>query len=197
MSEEMENKEQEVKPVKVGRGATIFLVVGACIVLFILVLTIRGCSISKNVNSGSYEQSYETLPTQPLLYPTEGPRETTKPVQNSPENECSVPTPEENSTSGNESTPTIKEPNGFSEVAEPVLSSVKTSYGMVVGKHIYTKGGSYIYGVNISVVIGDESVSVEYFCPRKTYDGLNSGDSLNVAYQVDSNGNISVYSISK
>lgn len=194
--------QQEVEPVKLSTGATVGLVIGLLVMVFILVMTIRGCSISKTVNSGSVDQTYETQITEPEETASNVPRETSKVEQNEPEIEGTVSAPPENSTSGNNSDSTDEDSNagksdGFTEVADPVLSGVTTNYGMVIGKHIYTREGSYIYGVSISIVINEKSVMAEYFCPRKTYQELKSGDSLEVSYQVDSNGNISIYSISR
>lgn len=202
MGKELGDNPQDVEPVRVGRAATVLFVIGACIVVFLLVMTIRGCSVSKTVKSGQSGQMYETVVTEPSKNATNAMREPSNSGQNTPNFEGTVTAPVENSTSGNNSNSTTNNPAGSNnggvvEVASPELSGVDTDYGMVIGKHIYIKNGSYIYGVNISIVINESSVMAEYFCPRKTYDSLKSGDSLEVKYQVDSNGNISIYSIAK
>ena len=46
-------------------------------------------------------------------------------------------------------------------------------------------------------MIGDNAANVHYFCPKKTFDAVNSADVVNVVYQFDINGKYSIYSISK
>lgn len=87
----------------------------------------------------------------------------------------------------------------ITEVNEPVLSDVIESSGMVSSKDIYlSNGGSYVYSINLLVLQGDDSYStVEYFCPKTTYDAVTTGDTLIVTYQSDSNGNISISSVAR
>lgn len=86
-----------------------------------------------------------------------------------------------------------------SEVSEPVLGDVLDSSAMVLSKKIYSVNNeSYAYAVNLALLIGsDETVTVRYFCPKKTYDALGMGDNVVVQYQVDSSGIISIGSVSK
>ena len=195
-------EQQEVKPVKLGIGATVAVVIGLCIMAFILVFTIKGCSVQKNVTSDPPGQTTESVLTEPSESATNSLSEITNSGENNPDFGGSTSAPGENSTSGNntssnEGQSTTNNSDGFTEVADPVMSEVRSAYGMVIGKHIYKKDNSYIYGVSISVIINEQSVSAQYFCPRKTYEELKSGDSLDVTYQVDSNGSLSIYSISR
>ena len=197
-----DEEQKDVSEVKLGRGATVALVIGLVVVMFILVITVRGCSIQKTVNSGSGGQTSQTTVKEPSTTTSKVPSETTKPSQKDPENQGSVSPPVENPTTPNDSNISGEQSGnnnnlGFSEVADPVLSNQRSGFGMVVGKHIYKKSGSYVYGVSISIIINEQSVMAEYFCPRRTYDELSSGDSLDVTYQVDSNGAVSIYSISR
>lgn len=86
-----------------------------------------------------------------------------------------------------------------SEVSEPVLGDVLDSSAMVLSKKIYSVNNeSYAYAVNLALLVGsDETVTVRYFCPKKTYDALGMGDNVVVQYQVDSSGIISIGSVSK
>lgn len=202
MGEEERNEPQEVKEVKLGRWATVALVFGLVVVVFILVITFRGCSVQKSVNSNPTGQTVQTSAANPPETTTNVPKEPSLPAQTKPSFEGSPSAPVENPTIENNGSSTgedsgLSKDGAFAEVADPVLSEIYSDFGMVVGKHIYVKGGSYIYGVNVSVVINESSVMAEYFCPRKTYEGLSSGDSLKVQYQLDSTGNISIYSISR
>lgn len=202
MGDEELNEQKEVESVKLGRGATVALVIGLAVAAFILIITVRGCSVQKSVNSGSSSQTSQTVSTEPPTTSSNVPSETTKPTQKELENQGSVTSPVENPTTPNDPNSSgeqsgVVDNSGFSEVADPVLSETRTGYGMVVGKHIYKKSGSYIYGVTLSIIINERSVTAEYFCPRRTYDELSSGDSLDIIYQVDSNGSVSIYSISR
>lgn len=89
--------------------------------------------------------------------------------------------------------------DGLTEVLnEPNLGAETETSGMVTGMSMYQKDNSYIYCVSILLVIGNDSkLECSYFCPRKTYNAVSIGDSLNVLYQQDSIGNVSVVSISK
>ena len=87
--------------------------------------------------------------------------------------------------------------SGLNEVALPELSEKLNTNGIVVSKKSYKYEGSYIYGVTVSMLVGEQTKSVQYFCPKNTYDALSSTDTITVEYQLDSGGNISISSISK
>lgn len=92
------------------------------------------------------------------------------------------------------------EPNSDFEMVltEPALGSEISTQGIVTGMYMYKIGNSYTYGVNILIVTGnDANIECSYFCPRRTYSALQIGDALSVIYQMDSQGNISIASISK
>ena len=193
---------KEEKPVKLSIGATVALVVGLSLMLFIIVVTFKGCSVSKSVKSTEPVQTTEVPSTTASESVSNVPSESVIFTENTAVSESTSPTLAENfnteNTMGSNSEDyNYQPPNGFSEVAEPALSTKKEAFGMVIGKHVYSKNGSYIYGVSVSVIIGDQSVTAQYFCPRKSFESLNSGDSLTVVYQTDSAGAVSIYSISK
>jgi cytoskeletal protein RodZ len=196
------SKSKSVESVKLSRGATVAIVIGLLIMAFIIVCTFRGCSIQKNVNSDSKSNSTQTSTvenSESALNSTSNPVESGT-ISTVPQ--VTVTAPSENPKIENSTTPTFSNPttsvdDGFSNVAEPVLSGKITTYGMVLKKSVYKKGCSYLYGVSLSVIINEQSVIVDYFCPRRTYEALSSGDSINVIYQLDSSGSISIYSISK
>ena len=78
----------------------------------------------------------------------------------------------------------------------PAMGAEVKSSGIVKGIHMYKIGNSYVYGVEIVIVTSnDNSVSCQYFCPSKTYNQLSIGTALDVIYQMDSMGNVSIYSI--
>lgn len=81
-----------------------------------------------------------------------------------------------------------------SECGEPKLGSKKTVSATVEGKSILECDSSYIYRVSFSCSSLGEFY---YFCPRKTYENLKEGEFADVEYQTDSNGKISVCSVTK
>lgn len=188
---------QDVKPVKLGRGAVAGILIGLLVVAFILTITIVSCQVEKKENVSPNEGSQissSAVATESTLNAVENP------AKNSEQStvfaevattsaEISKPTNSQNSIENTTS--------GLNEVALPALGSEVSSKGIVLSKHVYSYEGSYVYGINISVLIGDNTKTVQYFCPKGTYDALSTTDTLNVVYQQDSSGNVSIASISK
>ena len=50
-SEVSENEQADVKPVKLSRFATAVILIAGCLILIILIITVRSCTIEKKVNS--------------------------------------------------------------------------------------------------------------------------------------------------
>ena len=75
----------------------------------------------------------------------------------------------------------------------------KTSNAIVSEKEIYKfRDSSYVYAIEF--LLGDEKGKdsfkyVEYFCPKKTYDNLEVGDSVEVSYGEDAEGRIGIFSV--
>ena len=204
-----DTQELEVKPVKLSRGATAGIAIVALVGLFIFLCTLRSCTLEKKVKPNKdAEPSIQV--TQIITEPTKNNVETQ--LKNDENLAVSV---EPSSTQAKETTPQISTTNstieetiavesgsqenkgGLQEVVLPAFGEEISSKGIVIGKHSYTYEGSYVYGITISVLIGDDTQSVQYFCPKKTYDALSSTDTVSVSYQTDSGGNVSIISISK
>lgn len=203
MNDEQQNQApNEEKPVKLSIGGTVALVVGLAIMLFIIVMTFKGCSVQKSVKTSGQQQSSEPVSTSTAETESYVPSESVILTESTAVTESTSPTSggnsnnEGNGTSSDDNGASFVS-NGFSEVAEPALSPQKEAFGMVIGKHVYQKDGAYIYGVSVSVIIDGQSVTAQYFCPRKSFESLRSGDSLSVVYQTDSAGAVSIFSISK
>ncbi len=208
------NEEKEnVKPVKLGRMATAGIVVALLVVVLIAIITIRGCTIEKEQNSNQTQGTTISVSAEqpegtkkPNEVATENSDFNSKNVESDTsrtENLTSAPASNPNGNTAEKSENVEGSGNskttdgGLSEVVEPALNNPSTTRGIVVGKHSYLYKGSYVYGVSLSILIGDEARTVQYFCPKKTYDALKSTDALTVSYQEDSVGTVSVISISK
>lgn len=85
------------------------------------------------------------------------------------------------------------------EVDEPELGEKGTTSSVVASKQIFTvKDTCYAYLVNLVVLTkNNDAITLQYFCPRKTYDALSKGESVNIEYQRDSDGRISIISVYK
>lgn len=199
----------EVKPVKLSRGATAGIAIVAIIALFIFFCTLRSCTLEKKVKPNQNAEP-STQATQVVTEPNKNTPETeSKNHQNSLVFEEPSSTPTESDTSSNlkldsnaedddvDENPDKIEDGGLQEVVLPAFGEEISTKGIVVGKHTYNYEGSYVYGITISVLIGDDTQSVYYFCPKKTFDALSSTDTVSVSYQSDSGGNVSIISISK
>lgn len=194
-----EGEVTEVKPVKLSRWATVGILIACVIGALIIVLTIHSCNIEKKV-----ESSQNITETK---IASEVSTETTQNVIEVPSEHNEKPTViQEVTTTLTESTTDAKSEtsvkvdvpsSGLNEVALPKLSEKLNTSGIVVSKKSYKYKGSYIYGVTVSMLVGEQTKSVQYFCPKNTYDALSSTDSITIEYQLDSGGNISISSISK
>lgn len=195
---------QEVKPVKLGKGAVAGILMGILFIVAILILTVASCQVEKKENVSQNDGSVISSSTA-----------VSEPVSNVGENSVKneeqttvfsevATTSSEKSNSANSQNPVENSQNsvvdnnsGLKEVALPAFGNELNSKGIVISKHVYTYEGSYIYGINVSVLIGDTTKTVQYFCPKNTYDALNTTDTLSVVYQQDSSGGVSIVSISK
>lgn len=84
------------------------------------------------------------------------------------------------------------------KVDAPELGETLESSVIISSKEIFkVDSKSYAYSVGLIIPSGDGYEIVKYFCPKKTYDALNTGDAVNAQYQVDANGVISISTISK
>lgn len=195
---------QDVKPVKLGKGAVAGILMGILFIVAILILTVASCQVEKKENVSQNDGSVISSSTA-----------VSEPVSNVGENsvkneeqttvfsevattsaEISKPVNSQNSVENSQNS--VADSNsGLKEVALPAFGNELNSKGIVISKHVYSYEGSYIYGINVSVLIGDTTKTVQYFCPKNTYDALNTTDTLSVVYQQDSSGGVSIVSISK
>lgn len=236
---QQEVKEPEVTEVKMSKGKAGLVILAMILGLFILIVTIRGCSLSKEVNNTSNNQSTENTSNEEANISTktgeeeenisknsttseesntgsteksnnsknevvEEEEDSTKSEEKIAESEEDVDEVENDKSSNNKGSNinknnTFTEEEGMVQVAEPSLGNARTTTAMVSSKQVYKiNDSSYAYSVNLVILTGtNTTVTVEYFCPRKTYDAIVIGDSLSVEYQMDSFGAISISSVSR
>lgn len=218
---------KEDKPIHLNKKKSGLIVAILFMVIIIAILFFRGCSVSKEVNSPQGDQTREVVEeesnqNESITIETESESDeksaksdesstsssqesnTGSQINSFNQNQVSEPQSQQGSASESQNTSnnkTSSSPEGISitEVSDPVLSDVIESSGMVSSKNIYlSNGGSYVYSINLLVLQGDDSyATVEYFCPKTTYDAVTTGDTLIVTYQSDSNGNISINSVAR
>ena len=221
-------QQQEVTPVNLSKGKVCVIVVVFLVLVLLVLIVISGMDVKKkpSANQGTSAQSTEVQNSEVESSQKQSEKvvdDSTKVTENSAvSSEVSSSSSELNNLANNEGVG--KEVNGTQTdgtlvqgevveqkpdevvdkaefeliTVEPVLGAEVQVSGMVKGISMYRVGDSYTYGVNLILIIGnDTNVECTYFCPKKTADALSIGTSLAVNYQADSNGNICVVSISR
>jgi hypothetical protein len=199
-------------------GITIFSLL---IMFIIILLTVRGCTISKKSEQKDVQNSQPEVVLQEKNNTTEKENkdkeesekvkedskntvsnteksgideEETPSVESSRENADSVNTSNSNGVSSN----STNSNNSFIEIGEPVLGESITVNALVSSKKSYlVDGKSYAYSIGVLLPNEDGYDIVNYYCPKKTYDAISSGESIKVDYQIDESGKVSINSISK
>jgi len=204
--------QEDIEPVAWSKKKTGAVFIALLVLILVILLFVRSCSISKRINKSSTTESAKVTTEALILEDVSNGNEVS--VENSDnsvvdlttesvsadeiatEVSTEVVTTESGSTE-QVSTEVAKEDNSLVEVQEPVLGEPITSSGVVSGKSIYYVKDSYLYEVRLILVMGnDQNIFCSYYCPRKTWDALATGDSLKVTYQMDSLGGISITTIS-
>lgn len=190
------NETEDVKPVKLSKGATVAILIAGVIIILIIGLTIRGCTLEKDTNSSSNGEVSKTT----VSIPTENSQNMAETNLNNIENSTVYQevgtTSNENLNSSNADNNGEKG-NSLKETPEPNFGEPLQTTGIVVSKHCYSYDGSYIYSLTVSMLVGDITKTAQYFCPKNSYDALNSADAINITYQQDTKGSVSISSISK
>lgn len=221
-----EQNKQDVAPVNLSKKKVGVLLVIVLAIAIVLIVVIQSCSIQREVNVPSPTPTPEITISDTGNSVGNTGEEEPEFSENMVENEGSASGRDEEANSASNSVvdsgesnvvdeevePTVdptEEPvagepatekgSGLQEVAEPVLGELQQTTAMVSSKKVYNiNDSSYAYAISLVLLTGEnQTTSVEYFCPRKTYDALSTADSVTVQYQVDSNGIISVASVSK
>ena len=208
----------DVKPVSLPKKIIMFLLIGVCVAVIVVTILASNASVEKEVNQDDYYQSelmaddeynqtdpngVEGEPNLSENLPDSGEVSSSLPQDvngGNPSDNSSVDIPqgnEEQHTPGENGNPyeDLRDTEKFTAVNEPILGEEQETTGMVLTKGVYRKGTTYIYNIQLSIVYGELAQTVDYFCPKGTYDALSSGDIVNVIYAMDGAGNFSVTSI--
>lgn len=208
--------QEDIEPIAWGKKRTGAVAIAIILLLIVICFFIRGCSISKRTNKSTVTESTNVVTESISIEDSSNDSEVTTEIsENSTvEEDVESVSAEEITTevltevstteviTTEQTTVEVTESEGSNEnilieVQEPALSDTMTVSGVVSGKSIYTINNNYLYEVRIILVMGnDQNVFCSYYCPRKTWDALSTGASLNVTYQVDSLGGISISTIS-
>lgn len=214
LNQEPNNEEQEPE-IKLGKRKIGIVLVVFILVIVVILFIMKSCSVSKEIkgtekkNNKQVEQveqkkeneitskadeEQEKIEEVEEIQEESGflggvEKETVEEkqseiVKEEPKKEVSSTTPEEGS---------------MVIVSDPSLGDVHETSAMVSSKSIFkVDGTSYAYTMDLVILKGNDDYSaVKYFCPRKTFDALSEGDSIKVSYQLDSNGVVSITSVSK
>lgn len=210
------NAPEEGNEPKIPLVKSAFLAFVLIIILVFVLIFVRGCTVSKNIEQKEPQKVVEDVD---LVEDTKVNEKEEKSDENDSISSESPENSSENSSSevGKEGeiltteqgeigteiveTPSVvvnEETSTIYEVRDVVLGSLNEKDVMVANKKIYrTEGVSYAYCVGLIFPSSDGYVIVDYFCPKKTYDALVAGDTVTVKFQLDSNGIVAITSISK
>lgn len=186
---------KKVKPVKLGRGATAAVVCTLVLILIIMALTFSRCSIEKKIPAGSNNsENSKTTESAEVIVSQQAPNGVVDPTK-IPENPVATTAPGSSRPAEVDPKNNENSDGTLTLLAEPSLSKLYEAKGIVSSKKVYKVGNSYVYCLNVAMLSGDGTVNIQYFCARKPYDQVFVGQSFTVQYQVDSENNISIYSL--
>lgn len=214
-------QQQDIAPVNLSKGKVCVIVVVFLVFVLLILIVISGIDIKKNPNGnqGNSTQTSEvqnsgntnTSNTSEKVADTSVENLENSPISSEPSSSSSDLN--NNVNNGGDTTEGVliqgevveQKPEEIVSKAEfelldvePMLGAEIEVSGMVKGISMYKVGSSYTYGVNLILIVGnDTNLECTYFCPKKTADALSIGTSLVVNYKADSNGNICVVSISR
>lgn len=212
------------QPVAMSKKKTGLILIIVLFIIMIILYSVRGCSVTKKSDSsgnstvastassetteGTTENIDESVPNNTENVATTEGVSSASTEENTTENNVStnpvfiVNSSEESNNTSNVSTTetsTVSNENNelMQEVATPVLGEEVATTGIVSGKTVYKIGNEYVYAVKLIVVVGDDkNISCKYYCTRRSWDSVNSGNSVNVVIKTDTEGTISIESIS-
>lgn len=221
-----QNEDQDVKPVKLSKGKVAAVIVALMVVAIILIMTVQSCSIQREVNNSSVSPTPQVTITEASQESGNGGGNDGNFSENTSDSGVSSGSRDQNSNSAVTVTPSLEEENsyeeegdsrvdseteevpeqvvendseGLREVAEPILGDVYETTAMVSSKKVYNfNDESYAYAITLVLLTGEnETTTVDYLCPRKTFDALSTADTVTVQYQMDSNGVVSISTVSR
>lgn len=191
-------------------GIAIFTLI---IMVIIILLTVRGCSFSKKTEEKTPQNNQpevvlqgENPSSDKEGINNDGDKTQVQNTEKSPSNGEKTNVEEDKNAKVDkveeieevENAKEEKSQTVFAEIDEPSLGGNNSVNALVSSKKSYlVDGKSYAYSLSIVIPGKDNYNIVNYYCPKKTYDAVNAGDSVKVDYQMDKNGAISINFISK
>lgn len=216
-----QEQQEEDKPIVLSKIKTGLIFIAFLLIIAIIIMTFKSCSLSRKVNSSQKVQNEQVATDSDKNSITSTGEEDTKKLENTSGQEVSGSVGVDNSNAENildnnenteiegdntqsssstESTIDINDGDIIlKEVSEPQLSKNLQSTAVVSSKSMYISNtNSYVYQVSFLLLLDDDDYqTVSYYCPKTTYDALIKGDSVNIEYQLDSTGIISISSVSR
>lgn len=209
-----DNKELEGKSKRKSIKNGGLLLAASVFVITIISLTIYGCSISKKPEEKAHSNNKSNIVLEEKDKTSDKKENKEESNKNSDKNTSKSEESSSNSSkkdSQDSSSKNVEDENtstssgvssegsgSFREVKEPVLGDSRETTVLVSGKDSYLVDDiSYTYSLSLIFPDEDKYSIVKYFCPKKTYDAVKSGDSLKVTYQLDSEGTLSITSVAK
>lgn len=191
-------EQPKVEAVSWSKAKTGVVAMALVFILIIILLTIKSAHISKRTEKSTVSKSTETTQAAEESYVGET-------VQEEPSTEAEIPTESVSTesysaeeikvaTSEEATSESIQTPEA-SAVNEPTLSDVYQATGIVKSKGVYKINNCYLYELQIIMVVEENNITCSYYCPKNTWDKVNTGVALTVDYQVDTEGCISVNTI--
>lgn len=174
------------------------IVFSILIMLIILLLTVRGCTLSKK-NNDSQVKNNVSLQTSTSEEKEVSVNKNNLEVSNKNSVNSDDFKSQDNNVDYVKSDSNDDTKNTLLEVEEPELGDVVSSDALISSKKVYIIGNSYVYSLGILIPKENEEGYniVSYYCPKKTYSVVNVGESIKVSYQTDNKGLVSIVSISK
>lgn len=176
---------------KIGNKKVGIFVVIILVFFIIVVLVLSRCSVQKKSEvqtQQSQVQSSQEVQTsqQSNQLPSTTATEATSSQQSS-------------ETGSTQSSQQIQQTQQNQSGFDAQLGDIKKTAVVVGNKNVSIDDSKvYVYCLGL-FMMNDQGgyTTIKYYCPKKTYDAVNTGDSVTMEYQFDNEGNISISGLSK
>ena len=166
--EQNNNQQEEVEPIAWSKKKTGAVFIAFLVLILVILLFVRSCSISKKINKSSTTESIKVTTEALILEDVSNGGDVS--VNNSDNSvvdlttesvSSEIITTEISTVSATTESVVTEQPkqegNVLVEVQEPALGEPVTASGVVSGKSIYYVGDSYLYEVRL-ILVGRERV---------------------------------------
>ena len=183
------NNFQQGRFANLSKKTIALIILGACVLLALILTVIRNIRITPSSNvSQQAVQEEQNMQNQQQTQQNQG----NQPVQNNIDNSNSQQQDSSNQSSGGTMLYNID-----ANISLSYSDNSLSADGNISNKSLYIEGSQILYCVKVSIVVAGSNSVVDYFCTADTYNMLNIGDKVNVAYQYVNDEYISINSISK